>query len=184
MGRELEVLLSAEKIAGRVDELAAAVAADFEGKNVLVVGVLKGAWVFLADLVRRIPFPVEVDFLKVSSYGRSTVSAGELRFELDLERSLEGREILLVEDIVDTGVTLETLKANLLSRKPAAVKLCSLLDKPSRRVAPVTLDYLGFEIPDKFVVGYGLDCAEAYRNLPYVAALTAEQAQELTGGDP
>ena len=180
MTPQLEILLTAEEIDRRVDELAGRIAADYEGKPLLVVGVLKGAWVFLADLVRRIPYPVAVDFLKVSSYGHSTVSAGTLRFELDLSRPVEGTDLLLVEDIVDTGNTLAKLKEDLLRRNPASLRICTLLDKPARRKADIPLDYKGFEIPDRFVVGYGLDCAEMYRNLPYVAALTEEQAKELT----
>jgi hypoxanthine phosphoribosyltransferase len=181
MQDELEVLLAEEEIRAKVTEIAGRIAADYEGKPLLMVGVLKGAWVFLADLVRRIPYPVEVDFIKVSSYGKATESTGEVKFEMDFSRAVEGKHLLIVEDIVDTGITLSYLKKNLWTRKPADVKLCTLLDKPERRKVEVAIDYKGFEIPDRFVVGYGLDCAECFRNLPHVAALTPEQAKKITG---
>jgi hypoxanthine phosphoribosyltransferase len=175
--QDLEILIPEDRIERKVAELAARVEKDYRGKPLLVVGVLKGAWVFLADLVRRIPYPVEVDFLKVSSYGKGTESSGEIRFELDVSRTVEGKDVLIVEDIVDSGVTLHSLLENLATRKPASCRLCVLLDKPARRKVEIQLAYRGFEIPDRFVVGYGLDCAEHFRNLPYVAALTAEQAK-------
>lgn len=178
---DVEVLIHEDEIERKVVELAARVEKDYRGKPLLVVGVLKGAWVFLADLVRRIPYPVEVDFLKVSSYGKATESSGEVRFEMDFSRAVEGKDVLIVEDIVDTGVTLQYLMKNLATRKPASVKLCVLLDKPARRKADIPIAYRGFEIPDRFVVGYGLDCAEQYRNLPFVAALTNEQAKTICG---
>ena len=181
MEQDLEVLLTEEAIQAKVSELAARIAKDYEGKNPILVGVLKGAWVFLADLVRRIPYSVEVDFIKVSSYGAATESSGEVRFEMDFSRAVEGRDILLVEDIIDTGVTLSYLRKNLATRKPASLKLVILLDKVERRKVDIEIDYRGFEIPDHFVVGYGLDCAEFGRNLPYMAALTPEQAKILTG---
>ncbi|MCU0722595.1 MAG: hypoxanthine phosphoribosyltransferase [Planctomycetes bacterium] len=176
---DLEVLIHEDEIERKVAEMAARVEKDYRGKPLLVVGVLKGAWVFLADLVRRIPYPVEVDFLKVSSYGKATESSGEVRFEMDFSRAVEGKDVLLVEDIVDTGVTLHYLMKNLATRKPASVKLCVLLDKPARRKVEIPIAYRGFEIPDRFVVGYGLDCAEHFRNLPFIASLSEEQARAV-----
>jgi hypoxanthine phosphoribosyltransferase len=179
--QDLEVLIPEDRIERKVAELAARVEKDYRGKPLLVVGVLKGAWVFLADLVRRIPYPVEVDFLKVSSYGKATESTGEVRFEMDFSRAVEGKDVLLVEDIVDSGVTLHYLLENLATRKPASCRLCVLLDKPARRKVDIPIAYKGFEISDRFVVGYGLDCAEHFRNLPFIAALTEEQAKAVCG---
>ncbi|MHC5039296.1 MAG: hypoxanthine phosphoribosyltransferase [Planctomycetota bacterium] len=181
MEQELNVLIPEAALQAKVSELASRIAMDYAGKHPLLVGVLKGAWVFLADLVRQVPFSVEVDFIKVSSYGKSTESSGEVRFEMDLSRPLEGKDILLVEDIIDTGVTIRHLKEALLARNPASLKLVVLLDKAERREVEVDIDYTGFVIPNHFVVGYGLDCAEFGRNLPHVAALTPEQADRLTG---
>ena len=180
---ELEVLLTAGAIDRRIGEMASEITRVYDGKRLLVVGVLKGAWIFLADLVRRIPADVDVDFIKVSSYGKATESSGEVRFEMDFGRPVENKHVLVVEDIVDTGVTLSYLKKNLLTRKPASLKICALLDKPQRRKAPIDIDFRGFEIPDKFVVGYGLDCAEHYRNLPFIAALTQQQGRELSASE-
>lgn len=160
-------LISAEQIAARIGELVRQIAADCAGRDVLVVGVLKGAYIFMADLVRALPMATHCDFIKVSSYGLGT-SSGELALHLDVTLPVAGRDVLLVEDIVDTGKTSAWLVEHLRQKGAAKVRLCALLDKPSRRKTPVTIDYVGFEIPDHFVVGYGIDCAEQYRYLPFV----------------
>ena len=166
--REVRCLISSEQIASRVRELAAQISADYAGKVPLLVGVLKGAWVFMADLVRHLSIPVRCDFVKLSSYGANTNSSGEVQLHLDLTIAAEGQDILLVEDIIDTGTTIPWLLDRLVKKHPASVRLCALLDKPARRRVPVKIDYLGFSIPNSFVVGYGIDCAEEYRELPYV----------------
>ncbi len=167
----LKVLLSTREIADKVQELARQVSQDYRGKNPLLVCVLKGAVVFLADLIRCLEIPVEIDFIAVSSYGDSTQTSGVVRILKDLDTSVEGRDILLVEDIIDTGLTLSYLRENLLSRNPRSVKLIALLDKPERRQVDVEPDYCGFCIPDQFVVGYGLDYKQQYRHLPEVCVL-------------
>ncbi len=167
----MKVLLSAKEIADKVQELAHQVSQDYRGKNPLLVCVLKGAVVFLADLIRCLEIPVEIDFMAVSSYGDSTQTSGVVRILKDLDTSIEGRDILLLEDIIDTGLTLSYLRENLLSRNPRSVKLIALLDKPERRQVDVEPDYCGFCIPDKFVVGYGLDYKQQYRHLPEVCVL-------------
>ncbi|HOV79012.1 MAG TPA: hypoxanthine phosphoribosyltransferase [Bacillota bacterium] len=166
------ILFSGEEIQRRVAELGGQISADYAGKELLVVGILKGAMIFLADLVRHITVPTYFDFVAVSSYGASTQSSGVVRILKDIDRSIEGRHVLIVEDIVDTGLTLNYLVENFKSRGPAGVKVCTLLDKPSRRVVPVDIDYNGFVIPDEFVVGYGLDYNERYRNFPYIMVLS------------
>lgn len=168
------VLVPAAAIARRVEELGARISADYRGREPLMVGILKGSTIFLADLVRAVDLPVTVDFVAISSYGHSTTSSGVVRILKDLEESIEGRHVLIVEDIVDTGLTLNYLRENLLARMPASLKICALLDKPSRRKVPVPVDYLGFTIPDEFVVGYGLDYREQYRNLRDVCVLKKE----------
>jgi len=165
------VLLSAETIATRVRELGTAICADHRGEPLVVVVILKGSFVFAADLVRAIDLPLEVDFLGVRSYGDATTSSGIVQITSDLTRSIEGRDVLLVEDIVDTGLTLRFLLDNLRTRDPRTLKLAALLHKPARTRVEVPIDYLGFTIPDVFVVGYGLDAAQRYRNLPYVGRL-------------
>ena len=167
----LAPLFSAEQIKARVAELGAEIARDYAGRNPLLVGVLKGACVFVSDLMRAIDMPLGVEFIAISSYGSATRTSGEVRLVKDLEVGIEGRDILVVEDIVDTGITLSYLLANLRARGAANVKLAALLDKYERRERAVPIDYLGFKIPDAFVVGYGLDFAERYRNLPYIAIL-------------
>lgn len=166
------ILLSEDEIRAKVAELGKWISRDYEGKELLVIGILKGAMIFLADLVRYITVPVGFDFMAVSSYGSSTKSSGAVRILKDLDRSIEGRHVLIVEDIIDTGLTLNYLVDNLKSRGPASLKICTLLDKPSRREAPVEIDYNGFSIPDEFVVGYGLDYNERYRNFPYIMVLS------------
>ncbi len=167
----LKVLLSTREIAAKVQELARQVTEDYRGKNPLLVCVLKGAVVFLSDFVRCLEIPVEIDFMAVSSYGDSTKTSGVVRILKDLDGSIEGRDILIVEDIIDTGLTLSYLKENLLSRSPQSVRVVVLLDKPERREVDIEPDYCGFCIPDKFVVGYGLDYNEQYRHLPEVCVL-------------
>jgi hypoxanthine phosphoribosyltransferase len=167
----LEPLFSAEQIQQRIMALGAEIARDYEGKNPLLIGVLKGACIFISDLLRAIDIRVGIEFMAISSYGMSTRTSGEVRIVKDLDVPIEGRDILVVEDIVDTGLTLSYLLANLKSRGATSVKLVALLDKFERREREVEINYLGFQIPDAFVVGYGLDFAERYRNLPYIAIL-------------
>lgn len=169
-----EVLLSAEQIQARVKEMAEQIATDYRGREPVLVGVLDGAVVFLADLMRALPIAVRVDFVKWSSYGDATVSSGEVQVLKDLGSSIEGKHVLVVEDIVDTGLTLRYLLENFENRSVASLAVAALLDKPSRRKVDVKLDYVGFQVPDEFVVGYGLDLAQRYRNLPYVAVLKPE----------
>jgi hypoxanthine phosphoribosyltransferase len=169
---QTKVLLDAETIARRVRELARQISADYRGRPLRLVGILKGAWMFLADLIRYIDLEeVSVDFLGVASYGRSTKSSGEAKITKDLDQSIEGLEVLIVEDILDTGETFEYLQEILTARQPKSLKAVVLLDKPARRTRPVRADYVGFTIPDHFVVGYGLDYAEKYRELPDVRIL-------------
>jgi len=165
---DLQVLLSAEQIASRVKELAAQISADYRGRPLHLIGMLKGAWVFLADLVRHLDLKVTVDFLSIASYGGASVSSGAVRITKDLDQSIEGLDVLVVEDILDTGHTFEYLRGVLEAHKPKSLKVVTLLDKSSRRVRPVEADYVGFTIPDVFVVGYGLDYSQQYRNLPDV----------------
>jgi hypoxanthine phosphoribosyltransferase len=169
---ELELLLDAEAIAHRVRELAARISEDYHGRPLRLVGILKGAWVFLGDLIRFIDLEeVTVDFLGVASYGRSTTSSGEAKITKDLDQSIEGLDVLIVDDILDTGETFSYLQEILAARHPRSLKAVVLLDKPARRTRPTQADYVGFTIPDHFVVGYGLDYAEKYRQLPDVRIL-------------
>jgi len=181
---QLKVLISREQIAGRVAEIGAQITRDFSGQSVILVGVLKGAAIFLGDLARCIELDTTFDFIGVSSYGNrpSTAqelksgwdSTGEVRLTKDADQSMQGRNVILVEDILDTGLTITFLKQLLLARQPKALRIAALLDKPSRRKRPMQADYVGFEIPDEFVVGYGLDHAEMYRNLPDICVLPRE----------
>jgi len=166
-----EVLVSAEDLQRRVGELGEQISRDYAGRPLLLVGVLKGAVFFLSDLMRFIDIPVEVDFMAVASYGSATDSSGVVRILKDLDAAIEGRDVLIVEDIVDSGLTLQYLLRNLGSRNPRTLEVCALLTKPDRRKVDLPTRYVGFEIPDRFVVGYGLDYAERHRNLPFVAAL-------------
>jgi hypoxanthine phosphoribosyltransferase len=166
-----EILVQPDQLQRRVRELGAEITADYEGRNPLLVGVLKGAIFFLSDLMREIACPCEVDFMAISSYGSSTASSGVVRILKDLDISIQDRDVLIVEDIVDSGLTLQYLMRTLEGRNPASLEVCALLTKPSRRTVDLPVRYTGFEIPDKFAIGYGLDYAERYRNLPYVAAL-------------
>ena len=178
-GKEIaKILVSKEQIAARVKELAAQINRDYEGKPLLVVCILRGASIFFADLFRELTGGVEVDFIAVSSYGSGASSSGEVKMLKDFSAPIVGKHLLIVEDIIDTGVTLVYLKRLLEARNPASVKLCSLLDKPSRRKVELKGDYVGFEIPNEYVVGYGLDYAEKFRNLPDVCVL----APEVYGG--
>ena len=167
----LATLLSEQQIQTRIKELGAEITRDYAGRNPLLIGVLKGACFFLSDLLRAIDARLSIEFMAISSYGSSTRTSGEVRIMKDLDVPIEGRHILVVEDIVDTGLTLSYLLANLASRGATSVKLVALLDKHERRQKEVKIDYLGFQIPDEFVVGYGLDFAERYRNLPFIAVL-------------
>lgn len=173
----LETLFSATQIQQRITELGIEIARDYEGKNPLLIGVLKGACIFISDLLRAIDLRLGIEFMAISSYGSSTRTSGEVRIVKDLDVPIEGRDILVVEDIVDTGLTLSYLLANLKSRGATTVKLCALLDKHERREREVEINYLGFPIPDAFVVGYGLDFAERYRNLPFIGVLKDPEIQ-------
>lgn len=168
------VLLTQEEIAAKVRELAGRIQADYAGRELYLVGILKGAVVFVADLLRHLDMPVRLDFMAVSSYGAASQSSGAVRILKDLDETIEGRHVLVVEDIMDTGLTLHYLVESLLARRPASLRLCALLDKPARRRIPVQADYLGFSIPDEFIVGYGLDFAGRYRNLPYIGIMKKE----------
>ena len=171
-----EVLIEEDTLRERIAELGAEISADYAGKDLLLVGVLKGAVFFMADLMRHITVPCEVDFMAISSYGASTDSSGVVRILKDLDETIEGRNVLVVEDIIDSGLTLSYLKRTLGARNPASLEICALLTKPERREVDVPVRYTGFEIPNRFVVGYGLDFAERYRNLRYVGVLADEAA--------
>ncbi len=170
----LEVLQTEEALRARVAQLGAEITRDYAGKAPVIISVLRGSYIFMADLTRSIDLPCTVDFMSVSSYGGGTSSSGQVKIIKDLSESIEGRDLLIVEDILDSGNTLYYLRDVLLARKPASVKICTLLDKPERREKPIHADYVGFEIPNAFVVGYGLDYAEAYRNLPYIGIVKPE----------
>ncbi len=170
-----EVLLSEEQIAAKVAELGARITADYAGQELTLVSVLKGSLPFMADLMRRITIPVRIDLMEVSSYGgTATESSGLVRILKDLSAPIEGRDVLIVEDIIDTGLTLNYLIRYLRGKNPRSIKVCALLDKPARRLVEIPIDYVGFEIPDAFVVGYGLDFGEIYRNLRFVGVLSPE----------
>jgi hypoxanthine phosphoribosyltransferase len=166
-----EVLVPASDLSRRVGELAAEISRDYAGRDLLLVGVLKGAVFFLSDLMRQLEIPVEVDFMAVASYGSATRSSGVVRILKDLDAAIEGRDVLIVEDIVDSGLTLQYLLRNLAGRNPRSLEVCALLIKPDRQKVDLPTRYVGFQIPNRFAIGYGLDHAERYRNLPYVAAL-------------
>ena len=165
------VLFTEQELKVRVAELAAQIDRDYAGKEPMLISVLRGSFIFMADLARAIHLPCTVDFMAVSSYGSGTTSSGQVKITKDLSESIEGRDIIVVEDILDSGNTLSYLFQLLQARHPASVRLCTLLDKPSRRTKPITADYTGFSVDDLFVVGYGLDYAEKYRNLPYIGVL-------------
>jgi hypoxanthine phosphoribosyltransferase len=169
-----EILVQPDDLKRKVADIGRQISADYAERDLLLVCVLKGAVFFLADLMRHIDIPCEVDFMAVSSYGSETDSSGVVRILKDLDRPIAGRDVLIVEDIVDSGLTLQYLLRNLGAREPASLEVCALLTKPDRRKVELPTRYVGFEIPDKFAIGYGLDVAERYRNLPYVAALTEQ----------
>jgi hypoxanthine phosphoribosyltransferase len=166
-----EILIHAEALQRRIGELGEELSADYDGRDLLLVGVLKGAVFFMADLMRKITVPCEIDFMAISSYGAATDSSGIVRILKDLDISIEGRHVLIVEDIIDSGLTLSYLVRTLEAREPATLEICALMTKPERRQIDVEVRYVGFEIPNRFVIGYGLDFGERYRNLPYVGVL-------------
>lgn len=166
-----KVIISEEELRQRVNVLGAEITKDYKDSDLVVVGILKGASIFMSDLVRCINLPIHMDFMVVSSYGNESVSSGVVQIIKDLDLDIEGKDILLVEDIVDTGLTLSYLTNYLMNRKAKSVRICSLLTKPARRVNHVDIDYLGFEVPDSFIIGYGIDYAERYRNLPFIGTL-------------
>ncbi|MHC1566792.1 MAG: hypoxanthine phosphoribosyltransferase [Candidatus Syntropharchaeia archaeon] len=170
MHEKVSPLIPEEEIQKKVKELGKRISKDYSGKDLVVIGILKGSWIFMADLIREITIPVKCDFLKVSSYVGSK-SSGKVNIIADIGLSIERKDVLLIEDIVDTGITIKSIRDMLLLRKPSSLKICSLLDKPSRRVVEIHPDYIGFEIPDRFVVGYGLDYNERFRNLRYIGVI-------------
>ena len=173
-----EVLIDKEALSARIAELGAEISTDYAGRDLLLIGVLKGAVFFMADLMRKLTIPCEVDFMAISSYGASTDSSGVVRILKDLDINIEGRDVLVVEDIIDSGLTLSYLMRNLESREPASLEVCALLTKPARREIDVPVRWIGFEIPNRFVIGYGLDFAERYRNLPHVGVISDDLMPE------
>jgi hypoxanthine phosphoribosyltransferase len=167
----LRVLIPQAEIASAVERLASAIARDYREKNPLLLGILKGSFVFMADLMRQLDFPLEVDFIRLSSYGSGQQTKGKVKVVQGLRLAVRGRHVLVVEDIVDTGITVAFLLEYLKKKKPASLRLCALTDKPSRRRVPIQIDYLGLTVPDKFIVGYGIDCDEKHRNLPDICTL-------------
>ncbi len=168
------ILLDQDVLEKKIQKLGEEISKDYAGEEVMLVGILKGASVFMSDLIRQISLPVYIDYMVVSSYGNSAETSGVVRIIKDLEDNIEGKNVIIVEDIIDTGLTLSYLKQNLLSRNPKTLKICTLLDKPARREKEIKIDYKGFEVPDEFIIGYGIDYAEKYRNLPFVALLKRE----------
>jgi hypoxanthine phosphoribosyltransferase len=173
-----EILIEAESLRDRIADLGDEISRDYEGRDLLLIGVLKGAVFFMSDLMRHLTVPCEIDFMAISSYGTATDSSGVVRILKDLDINIESRDVLIVEDIIDSGLTLSYLMRNLEARRPASLEVCALMTKPERRQIAVPVRYVGFEIPNKFVIGYGLDFAERYRNLPYVAVLSDELMPE------
>jgi hypoxanthine phosphoribosyltransferase len=171
LAQELEVLFSQEQIGKRVRELGAQIERDYQGKELVLLGVLKGSFLFISDLARSIDLPLSVDFIGLSSYGEATESSGVVKITSDLSKPIENKHVLIVEDIVDTGLTMRYLLDNMATRRPSSVKLCTLLNKPARARTKIPIDYLGFQIEDRFVVGYGLDAAEKYRNVPFIGVM-------------
>jgi len=168
---KLKILISRDEIAKAVDRLASEIKRDYQGKQPLLIGVLKGSFMFMADLIRQLDLPLELDFIGLSSYGAARESSGRVRVAQGVKTPIKGRDVLVIEDIVDTGITISFLLDYLKKKQPASLKLCTLTDKPSRRRVPVSIDYRGFTVPNKFIVGYGLDCDQRFRNLPDIYAL-------------
>lgn len=177
------ILLDEDVLANRIKEMGEEISKDYAGEEVMLVGILKGASVFMSDLIRQISLPAYIDYMVVSSYGNSAETSGVVRIIKDLEDNIEGKNIIIVEDIIDTGLTLAYLKQNLLSRHPKSIKICTLLDKPARREKEIDIDYKGFEVPDEFIIGYGIDYAEKYRNLPFVGTLKREVYEKKWQGE-
>lgn len=175
MAEDIRVMIPEQELTGRIREMGKAISEDYAGKSIFMIVILKGSVFFATELAKRIDVPVFMEFMKVKSYGNGTVSSGTVTITLDLEESPEGKDVLIVEDIVDTGHTLAYLLEELGKRNPKSIRLCTLLDKPERRITPVDVDYTGFTIPDKFVVGYGLDYAQKYRNLPYIGVVEMKE---------
>ncbi|NMB97715.1 MAG: hypoxanthine phosphoribosyltransferase [Clostridiaceae bacterium] len=173
-----EVLVTKEQIAQRVKELGQKISEDYKGEELVLIGVLKGAFIFLADLIREITIPVDMDFIAVSSYADGTKTSGVVRLIKDMDISISGKHVLIIEDIVDTGLTLNHLKELFSTRSPKSLKICAIFDKPSRRLIPIDIDYKGIEIPNKFVIGYGLDYAGKYRNLPDLCVLDTDSIED------
>ena len=170
----LKVLFTEEELRAKVAQIGAQITRDYQGKDLVLVSVLRGSYIFMADLTRNIDLPCTMDFMSVTSYGAGTVSTGQVKITRDLSEPIEGKDLIIVEDILDSGNTLYYLREVLYARKPASISICTLLDKPERRKKDIAADYMGFTIPDAFVVGYGLDYAERYRNLPYIGILKPE----------
>ncbi len=176
MKEQIRVMFSEEQVDARIAQLAAQISSDFEGEEIIAVGILRGGVYFCTELTKRITVPVIIDFIEASSYGAGTVSSGQVNITKDLIEDIEGKNVLIIEDIIDTGRTLSRLLENLKNRNPKTLRLCTLLDKPERRIVKVPVDYNGFQIPDQFVVGYGMDYAQKYRNLPYIGIVEPENA--------
>lgn len=174
MGEKISVFIPEEELNQKIRELGAQISSDYQGEEVHLICILKGSIFFTCELAKRITVPVTLDFMSASSYGSGTVSSGVIRIKKDLDESIEGKNVIVIEDIIDSGNTLSYLYQNLLDRNPKSLKLCTLLDKPDRREKEVKVDYVGFQIPDKFVVGYGLDYDQKYRNLPYIGIVEFE----------
>lgn len=174
MLKVVDKMITEEQLAQKVEELAKQIEKDYKGQSLLVVGILKGASVFVSDLIRKIDLDVNIDFMSVSSYGNGTESSGTVKILKDLDVDIEGKNVLIVEDIIDSGLTLSNLVLALQTRNPKSLKICTLLDKPQRRTVNIPVDYVGFVIEDKFIVGYGIDWAEKYRNLPYIGIVGEE----------
>lgn len=175
MKETISVLIPEKEIDKRLNEMIETISSDFKGKTITIIGVLKGSVMLMVDIAKKLKQPVEFDFIDISSYGEGLTSSGNIKINKDIENSIEGKHVLLVEDIIDSGRTLNYLLNYLKSKKPASLKVCTLLDKPERRVFDINVNYIGFEIPDEFVVGYGLDYAQKYRNLPYIGTLEIEE---------
>lgn len=175
MKETISVLIPENEISKKVDEIAEQISKEFGGKSITLIGILKGSVMFMVDIARKLKQDVEIDFMDISSYGSGMTSSGSIKINKDLENSIEGKDVIIVEDIIDSGRTLNYLIKYLKEKKPASLKICALLDKPERRVFDVKIDYVGFEIPDEFVIGYGLDYAQKYRNLPYIGVINFEE---------